>query len=148
LNQFHIHGQDYGVYHDGGINFSKNASKVRLSEFKFRINERFLYEYDFGDRWEHEVRVEARSAPENKRTYPCCVGGQRRAPPEDCGGARAFIARRDEVPMQAEDLLEDLRDAANALDPARRAFVAANARAGFERRPTENLWSLVSRNEG
>ena len=44
LNQFHIHGQDYGVYHDGGINFSKNPRLVKLSDFKFRKNERFIYE--------------------------------------------------------------------------------------------------------
>src|SRR5208282_1716731 len=74
LNLFHIHGQDYGVYHDGGINFSSNADQVRLCDFKFRNNERFLYEYDFGACWQHEVRVEARLTPEDKRTYPCCVG--------------------------------------------------------------------------
>ena len=116
LNQFHIHGQDYGVYHDGGIKFSKNADKVRLSDFKFRINERFLYEYDFGDHWQHDVRIEARLALEDKRTYPCCTGGQRRSPPEDCGGSCVFMARRDEAPMQAKDLLEDLRDALEAKD--------------------------------
>ena len=49
LNLFHIHGQDYGVYHDGGIIFSKNPNLVKLSDFKFRKNERFTYEYDFGD---------------------------------------------------------------------------------------------------
>ena len=59
LNLFHIHGQDYGVYHDGGISFSTNPNQVRLRDFKFRINERFSYEYDFGDCWQHEVRVEA-----------------------------------------------------------------------------------------
>jgi hypothetical protein len=26
LNLFHIHGQDYGVYHDGGISFSTNPN--------------------------------------------------------------------------------------------------------------------------
>ncbi|MDX5936848.1 IS1096 element passenger TnpR family protein [Acidithiobacillus thiooxidans] len=25
LNGFHIHGQDYGVYHDGGISFGPNT---------------------------------------------------------------------------------------------------------------------------
>ena len=60
LNQFRIHGQAYGVYHDGGINFSKNPRLVKLSDFKFRKNERFMYEYDFGDFWEHSVRLEAR----------------------------------------------------------------------------------------
>lgn len=53
LNLFHIHGQDYGVYHDGGISFSRNADQVRLFDFKFRNNERFIYEYDLGDCWQH-----------------------------------------------------------------------------------------------
>lgn len=110
LNLFHIHGQDYGVYHDGGISFSNNPNQVKLSDFRFPINEHFLYEYDFGDCWQHEVRVEARLALEDKRTYPCCIGGQRRAPPEDCGGPLVFMARRDEAPLQVEDLLEEIRD--------------------------------------
>jgi hypothetical protein len=59
LNLFHIHGQDYGVYHDGGTSFSTDPEQVRLRDFNFRINERLLYEYDFGDGWQHEVRVEA-----------------------------------------------------------------------------------------
>jgi hypothetical protein len=109
LNRFHIHGQDYGVYHDGGMSFSSNADQVRLSDFKFRKNERFLYEYDFGDCWQHEVRVEMCLAQEDKRFYPCCIGGKRRVPPEDCGGPLAFMARWDEVPLQAEDLLEEIR---------------------------------------
>lgn len=110
LNLFHIHGQDYGVYHDGGISFSRNADQVRLCDFKFRNNERFIYEYDLGDCWQHEVRVEARLTPEDKRPYPCCVGGRRRVPPEDCGGPLAFMTRRDEIPLQVEDLFEEIRD--------------------------------------
>jgi hypothetical protein len=110
LNLFHIHGQDYGVYHDGGISFSRNADQVRLCDFKFRNNERFIYEYDLGDCWQHEVRVEARLASEDKRAYPCCIGGRRRAPPEDCGGSLAFMRRRDAVPLQVADLFEDIRE--------------------------------------
>ena len=110
LNWFHIHGQDYGIYHDGGISFSSNPNQVRLVDFKFRKNERFLYEYDLSDCWQHEVRVEACLAPEDKRHYPCCIGGQRRAPPEGCGGPLAFMARRDEVPQQVEDLFDEIRE--------------------------------------
>lgn len=110
MNRFHIHGQDYGVYHDGGINFSTDPNQVRLSNFKFRINERFLYEYDFGDYWQHEVRVEARLAKKDKRLYPYCIGGKRRAPPEDCGGPLAFMARRDEIPLQVDNLLEEISE--------------------------------------
>ena len=81
LNLFHIHGQDYGVYHDGGFSFSKNPNLVKLSDFKFRKNERFTYEYDFGDCWEHTVRLEARLPLDKDKTYPRCIDGQRRAPP-------------------------------------------------------------------
>lgn len=110
LNRFHIHGQDYGVYHDSGLCFSADADQVRLCEFKSRINERFCYEYDFGDGWQHEVRIEARLAQDEKRTYPCCIGGKRRAPPEDCGGPLAFMTHRDTLPSQVADLLEAIQD--------------------------------------
>jgi hypothetical protein len=58
---------------------------------------------------------------EDKRFYPCCIGGQRRRPPEGCGGPLAFIARRDEVPPQVEDLFEQLRHdlAANDMEAIR-----------------------------
>jgi hypothetical protein len=121
LNRFHIHGQDYGVYHDGGIGFSTDPDEMRLSDFRFRVNERFLYEYDFGDRWQHEVRVEARLALDEKRTYPCCIGGGRRGPPEDCGGTQAFMARCDKILLEVEDLFEDIQDdlEANHLEAIR-----------------------------
>jgi hypothetical protein len=110
LNLFHIHGQDYGVYHDGGICFSTDPNLVRLCDFKFRINERFLYEYDFRDSWQHEVRVEKSLALKDNCFYPRCIGGKRRAPPEECGGPLAFMARRDELPLQVDDLLEEIRE--------------------------------------
>jgi len=46
----------------------------------------FLYEYDFGDLWQHQVRIEKRLGVETSRSYPVCVGGQWAGPPEDCGG--------------------------------------------------------------
>jgi hypothetical protein len=97
LNRFHIHGQDFGVYHDGGICFSDNPEKVPLSAFGFRIHERFLYEYDFGDEWLHEVRIEKRLLLDPKKTYPICIDGKHAAPPEDFGGAQAYMQRRQEL---------------------------------------------------
>jgi hypothetical protein len=94
LNRFHIHGQDFGVYHDGGISFSDNPEKVLLSSFGFRTRERFLYEYDFGDEWLHEIRIEKRLPLDPKKTYPVCIDGKHAAPPEDFGGAQAYMQMR------------------------------------------------------
>lgn len=51
-----------------------------------RALERFQYEYDFGDSWIHRITVEKTLEPEEGAAYPRCVGGERSAPPEDCGG--------------------------------------------------------------
>jgi hypothetical protein len=45
-----------------------------------------LYTYDFGDNWEHLVKLEKILPRGAKKKYPCCVAGKRACPPEDCGG--------------------------------------------------------------
>lgn len=75
---------------------------MHLADFRFRLNERFLYEYDFGDLWQHEVRIERRLHIDGKRTYPVCVGGKRTAPPEDCGGPLSFMEKRERIPQEVD----------------------------------------------
>jgi hypothetical protein len=118
LHRFRIHGRDYGVDRLGGLWFSQEAGQVRLADFQFRRNERFLYEYDFGDAWRHQVRIERLLPEEPKRSYPICVGGQRRAPPEDCGGPWAFLRRRDAAPLDVAEHLERLLESVDAGDRA------------------------------
>ena len=110
LHRFHIHGRDYGIGKIGGTGFSTDAKQVRLADFRFRINERFVYEYDFGDTWQHEVRIEQRLPLDDTGVYPRCIGGRRQAPPEDCGGSLAFMAQRDRLPIQADELLWQLHE--------------------------------------
>jgi hypothetical protein len=43
----------------------------------------FLYEYDFGDSWEHELRIETTLPREGGKRYPVCLTGKRACPPED-----------------------------------------------------------------
>jgi pRiA4b ORF-3-like protein len=93
LHRFRIHGKDFGITRAGGPWYSADARDVRLAEFRFQINDRFLYEYDFGYSWQHEIRVERRLAVDSQRSYPVCVGGRRASPPEDCGGALAYMQR-------------------------------------------------------
>jgi hypothetical protein len=92
LHRFVIHGKDYGIAYAGGISFSDDPKLVRLADFGFRINECFFYEYDFYDLWRHQIRLERILPFEPTQRYPCCTGGGRAAPPEDCGGPQAFLA--------------------------------------------------------
>ena len=68
-----------------------NPEKVQLADFTFRSGERFLYEYDLYDSWEHDVRLEKMLPWNPHRVCPVCTGANRLAPPEDCGGARVYI---------------------------------------------------------
>jgi hypothetical protein len=112
LHQFRIHGKRYGIARIGGIWFSDDPDTVRLEDFHFRINERFLYEYDFTDNWQHQVRVEKILTQGPHRCYPVCIDGRRACPPEDCGGSWRFMALRQHYDCYhiMERLLEIIED--------------------------------------
>lgn len=116
LHRFRIDGKEFGIPRLGGPWYSQDARNVRLSDFHFRVNERFLYEYDLSDGWEHQVRIERFIPPEQLPLYPVCIGGSRAAPPEDCGGPIAFQERRDEAPWQARELLAEIAECVNHRD--------------------------------
>ncbi|MBE9213018.1 hypothetical protein IQ247_10060 [Plectonema cf. radiosum LEGE 06105] len=61
--------------------FSDNPEEVRLSDFGLRIRARFLYEYDFGDSWEHQIRVKKILTPKSNCFYPVCIDGKRACTP-------------------------------------------------------------------
>jgi hypothetical protein len=48
------------------------------------------YAYDFGDDWQHVVVHEGMESAEEALSYPRCIGGARRCPPEDCGGVHGY----------------------------------------------------------
>src|SRR5262249_42748492 len=81
--------KDYGVAHEGGLTFSDNPGRVRLAHFAFRLRERFLYEYDFYDGWQHDVRLEKVLPLNSKRVLSVCTGGQR---PVAARGLRGGVA--------------------------------------------------------
>ncbi|MGX5845437.1 IS1096 element passenger TnpR family protein, partial [Mesorhizobium sp. ArgA1] len=43
----------------------------------FDTSQRIRYEYDFGDLWEHGIRVEAKLEREAGKVYPICIAGAR-----------------------------------------------------------------------
>jgi hypothetical protein len=118
LHRFRIRKKDNAVPRLGELGGlgCHDARKINLANLHFRVNERFLYEYDFCDLWQHQVRIEKRLEVETSRSYPVCVGGQWAGPPEDCGGPQAFLDRRASAPWRVRELLDDLLEDIKARD--------------------------------
>jgi hypothetical protein len=70
-----------------------------ISSYFSPSNKNAIYEYDFGDSWEHKISLEKIMLPEIGVKYPRCIAGERSCPPEDCGGVWGY-----------EELLEILTD--------------------------------------
>ena len=90
LHQFIADGVYYGEPHpDFGFDVISER-RVRLYQLVSGVKDKFIYEYDFGDSWEHEVVVEKILKPEPKTRYPHCIKGKRACPPEDIGGVWGY----------------------------------------------------------
>jgi len=81
LHCFRIHGKEYGIPHAGGMGFDDDATTVRLAQFRLRVRERFVYEYNFYSHWVHEIRVEQILPVDPRTLYPLCTGGARELSP-------------------------------------------------------------------
>ena len=60
----------------GAWGLSHDPDEVRLHDFQFRVNERFLHENDFTDQWRHQTRVETILDFNPRKDYPWCIGGK------------------------------------------------------------------------
>lgn len=74
LHLFHIHGKDFGVYCEGGMNFDDDARSVWIDDFGFESRNKFYYTYNFHENLIHDIRVEAVDIGFVPR--PQCTGGR------------------------------------------------------------------------
>jgi Plasmid pRiA4b ORF-3-like protein len=136
LHRFVIYGRAYG--HDSRL----DPREVRLCDLGLRVGERFTYEYDFTNDWLHDVRLEAILPAQPGRRYPVLIGGRRSAPPENCGGADAFLELRQQhsgAPLELLRAFGELLDA----DPGRRIDEILGER--YEEFLELCRWTLIDR---
>ncbi|GAB2798399.1 MULTISPECIES: plasmid pRiA4b ORF-3 family protein [Hymenobacter] len=93
LHSFHLWGKDYGICYAGGTWFTDDARRIHLGDFEWRVKDRFTYTYDFGDYWQHQVRVEKILSATALAAHPVCISGRRACPPEEVGGPRGYDQR-------------------------------------------------------
>lgn len=90
LHQFIVDDEYYGDPDDDEYNERQNEKRFRLNQFVTRKGFKFIYEYDFGDSWEHTLHVEAILPVQKGAQYPICLEGKCACPPEDIGGGEGY----------------------------------------------------------
>lgn len=64
--------------------------KHTLGDLVCAKGDKFTYTYDFGDDWEHDVKVRSISPTAEPLKVAFCVYGERACPPEDCGSVPGY----------------------------------------------------------
>jgi hypothetical protein len=97
-----------------------DASKARLIDVLEDVGARSLkYLYDFGDGWEHSIRIERITDPVPGITYPCLIEATARCPPEDVGGPWGYREFLDAIAdPEHEEHAERLEWIGSSFDPA------------------------------
>ena len=97
LHEFEIVDPSFGEKVSIGIPDDVFEDDIVLPGWKCRISKYFSpenananYTYDFGDSWEHKIKLEKILPRDNNLSYPRCIDGKRVCPPEDCGGCWGY----------------------------------------------------------
>jgi hypothetical protein len=92
LHQFAVKGVSYADSDpEMGMEGSKSENRARLHQVAPKAGASFMYVYDFGDDWVHNIKVEKiLDKDEQFVGKPLCLKGQLSCPPEDCGGIGGY----------------------------------------------------------
>ena len=145
MHDFRIGQQRFGtpdpMEREFGGPHTASERTARLFQVLGRAGIKAVYTYDFGDSWEHKIVVEKRLAPEPGGAYPVCLAGERRGPPEDCGGIPGFYNLLEAISNPEHDQHEELLDwLGDAFDPEAFSVDEVNRRLA----PIQRWWSKAT----
>ena len=115
----HLHhfvkGRSYYVHKTEDDDFWGNNSdidyaKIKISDLLSFEKDKIIYEYDFGDDWDHDIVLEKILPYDNKLVYPICVKGKMNCPPEGCGGVLGYAYMLEVIKDPEHEDYEELRD--------------------------------------
>ena len=92
------------------------SDNILLNKYLNEENKYFvIYEYDFGDSWEHLIVFEKVFPFDEEKQLVCCVSGSKKCPPEDCGGIPGYynildVLKKKRKNEDDNELLEWLGD--------------------------------------
>ncbi|MGI5950248.1 MAG: plasmid pRiA4b ORF-3 family protein [Brooklawnia sp.] len=82
----------FGTDYDEESDWAEDVHErdVRLDQVLAKPGQRLFYEYDFGDGWQHTIRLEKVEPWQDDSPDALCVEGRRACPPEDVGGIGGY----------------------------------------------------------
>jgi len=89
LHRFEVHDLRYGPVDDDYDEELLDENEWRLFQL-LRVGDRFIYHYDFGDNWIHDIEVKGAENTTRSLKNALCLDGARARPPEDVGGVSGF----------------------------------------------------------
>lgn len=91
LHRFIVNGIQYGnpVRKDNEV-IVEDDRDFSMADLEISAKETFHYEYDFGERWVVDIKVEKIDVAQSGVKYPRLLEGKQNGPPEDCGGSAGF----------------------------------------------------------
>ncbi|MDR2450190.1 MAG: plasmid pRiA4b ORF-3 family protein [Candidatus Accumulibacter sp.] len=91
LHEFEIDGERYGIANpDFGFGDSVRSERTARLGAVLNGKKTFRYVYDFGDDWEHRIKVEKTLPPDVERKTALCLAGANACPPDDVGGPPGY----------------------------------------------------------
>jgi hypothetical protein len=93
LCEFEASGRRYAMRLASEPEWNERYEDAETATFETILHSsvrRMNYVYDMGDFWEHALIIERVAAPLSDVQYPQFLGGERRCPPEDCGGVPGY----------------------------------------------------------
>ncbi|HEU0090314.1 MAG TPA: plasmid pRiA4b ORF-3 family protein [Pseudonocardiaceae bacterium] len=118
LHQFEVDGTSFA---DPVHLLDDTMDESRSRLIRLQPGDRFVYWYDFGDDWYHDIEVESVDPADPTLTYPRCVAGRRACPPEDCGGPGGF-----------DELVRALKDKSHPEHEQYRDWLQEIGEAGYD----------------
>ena len=83
---------------------------IKISDLLKKETESMIYEYDFGDGWEHKIVLEKILPFDEEIKYPVCTAGKMNCPPEDCGGIWGYYNMLEVLQNPEDEEYEDYRE--------------------------------------
>lgn len=131
LHRFRVADELYGTHFDDYPEDEIDEHDVSVLQ-ALGHQKTFIYEYDFGDSWDHEVEIENFARSPQGLEHAVCLAGANACPPEDCGGPPGYQHLLNVLADPSHEAHADLLDwVGGSFDAA--AFDLASVNAGLQR---------------